>query len=204
MRGDLVGRRTREPIAFVVCEQTPPLTSQPRHQCGHSSGLGLLPPNDSTICAEFPRGGQLGPAPPTRVRAPPRLVRRAAEGQGLLRVQSVTMPIGAGRDVVDPGQMNTKAGEPLPALVTQDPAVRAIDQPPQAMATGLPHHPQIPPGRQPQTLLQPIGVQPTQRAIDSAAVTAKSGTPGHDATLAPRHPHPTASVTTAEAAPHHR
>ena len=123
-RGDLIGGGVRQPVAFLVGEQTPPPPSRPRHQHGRPSGLGLLPPEDPAVSAELPRGSELSPAPRTRVRATSRLVRRATAGQGLLRRQPLTMPIGASEKAVDSGQMNTETLEPLPTLVTQDPAVR--------------------------------------------------------------------------------
>lgn len=187
-RADFVSSRVHEPVAFFVSEGPPPLASQPRHRGGQPPVLGFLLPDDSAVCAEFPRGSEFGPTPPTRVWAPPRLVRRAADSERFLRREAVAVPVGTGGDVVGTVQVNAETGEPPPALVTQDPARCAIDQRPQTMATGLPRHPQFPPSGQPQPLLQPISMHPTQRANVGEAVTAKSGTPGHDVRLAPK-PH---------------
>ena len=172
-------------MAFVVGEGAPSLT--PR-RLGHGSGdpavLKLAFPLESTLRAQLARDRQDRPAPPAGVRASLRLAWLRGNGQGFLIGDSVPVTIETCTEIVGAGQVDAEVREPLPALVTPKATLCPVDEPPQAVAAGIPD-PRILLRGQTEAPLQPSRMKATQLA-GGLGFASESDTPGHTGRLAGR------------------
>jgi len=192
-RPEISRRHAQQLVPFLQGETPPPWRlGRLRLRLGGLAGLKLDPTGHAAVRAEFPGHRQDRPASPTRMRTTPRPPHRR-DRQRFLISDPVPIPILPDRQLMGTSQMDTKTGEPLPALMAQDPVFRAIDNTPHPMTTGIPD-PEISGRRQPETPPESSGMEDAQPA-SRLRRTPECHTPrhGHETNhpSGNKHPHAT-------------